>query len=228
MTDAAAMSLLAPESTDVLWRRKSMAGGDMPQPASPPRWRGVNHLALVTNDMDETVRFYVGVLGARLVATVGTPSFRHYFFDFGTNSTLAFFDYNDVRADTYAKPAGIPVPEAAQFDHLSFDLVDEEALLELRARLKNANCEVTDVVDHGFIRSIYFTDPNGIALEASYWVLDPTGHAEVSLDDARFFGDPDPVPAVAELRAGGLQRVPATKLVDGFTTEAEDWVVKPG
>jgi catechol 2,3-dioxygenase-like lactoylglutathione lyase family enzyme len=194
---------------------------------SPPKWRGVNHLALVTSDMDETVRFYAGVLGARLVATVGTPSFRHYFFDFGTNSTLAFFEYRDVEPDSYAKPAGIPVPEASQFDHLSFDLVDEEALLDLRSRLKNANCEVTDVVDHGFIRSIYFTDPNGIALEASYWVVDPTGHAEVSFDDTRLFGDPDPVPALREIAAGALTRVPATRLVDGFTKEAEDWVVRP-
>ena len=34
-----------------------------------PRWRGINHLALVTPDMDATVRFYAGVLGMRLVAT---------------------------------------------------------------------------------------------------------------------------------------------------------------
>ena len=33
-----------------------------------PRWRGVNHLALVTPDMDATVRFYQGVLGARVVS----------------------------------------------------------------------------------------------------------------------------------------------------------------
>ncbi len=30
-----------------------------------PRWRGINHLALVTPDMDATVRFYVGLLGMR-------------------------------------------------------------------------------------------------------------------------------------------------------------------
>ena len=39
----------------------------------------------------------------------------------------------------------------------------------LRDRLKQRGCEVTDVVDHGFVRSVYFTDPNGIALEASWW-----------------------------------------------------------
>ena len=39
-----------------------------------PRWRGINHLALITTDMDRTVRFYQGVLGAKLVATIGTPA----------------------------------------------------------------------------------------------------------------------------------------------------------
>ena len=30
---------------------------------NPVHWRGVHHLALVTTDMDATVRFYHGVLG---------------------------------------------------------------------------------------------------------------------------------------------------------------------
>ena len=46
---------------------------------------------------------------------------------------------------------------------------------------------------------MYFTDPNGIALEASWWTLDATGRAADYGDD-RLFGDPDPVPAVDELR----------------------------
>jgi catechol 2,3-dioxygenase-like lactoylglutathione lyase family enzyme len=189
-----------------------------------PRWRGINHLALISHDMDETVRFYVGVLGARLVATIGTDSFRHYFFEIGAGNTLAFFEYKGVDIDEWSKPAGIPVSQAAQFDHLSLNLVDEEALVALRGRLKAANCEVTDIVDHGFIKSIYFTDPSGIALEASYWVVDPTGHSELSLDDRRFFGDTDPVPAFAELRDGGLTRTPETRLVDGYTTQIDDWI----
>ncbi len=193
-----------------------------------PRWRGINHLALICSDMDATVRFYVGVLGARLVATVGTPDFRHYFFEIGVGNTVAFFEYSQQPPEQFAKPAGVPSSHATQFDHLSFDLVDEEALLDLRSRLKAAGCEVTDVVDHGFIRSIYFNDPNGIALEASYWVVDPTGWAELSLDDDRLFGDSNPVPAVREIReSGGVASVPHTKLVDAFTSDTEDWVVAP-
>jgi catechol 2,3-dioxygenase-like lactoylglutathione lyase family enzyme len=165
-------------------------------------WRGINHLALVTTDMDATVRFYHGVLGADLVATVGTPAFRHYFFSFGEETTVAFFEYSNVELEPFAKPAGVPDRRAVQFDHLSFNLPDEEALLALRARLKSWGSEVTDVVDHGFIRSIYFTDPNGIALEASWWTLDATGRP-ADYGDTRLFGDPDPVPAVTELRSTG-------------------------
>jgi catechol 2,3-dioxygenase-like lactoylglutathione lyase family enzyme len=177
-----------------------------------PPWSGINHLALVTNDMDATVRFYHGVLGARLVATLGTPNFRHYFFTFGPQCTVAFFEYADSKTTPFAKPAGIPDERAIQFDHLSLNLPDDEALLDLRRRLKAADCEVTDVVDHGFIHSIYFTDPNGIALEASAWTLDATAIA-IEERDPRLFADATPVPAVQEIAAGGLKSTPSTRLV---------------
>ena len=163
-----------------------------------PYWRGINHLALVTPDMDATVRFYHGVLGARLVAHLGNRSFRHYFFEFGPEQTVAFFEYRGLPVDSFAVPAGMPDPRKAQFDHLSFNLPDEPALFELRDRLKSHGCEVTDMVDHGFVRSIYFADPHGIALEASWWVVDPTGRA-TDYADPGLFSDPDPVAAVREL-----------------------------
>src|SRR5258708_40040488 len=116
----------------------------LPDLGTPPRWRGINHLALVTTDMDATVRFYAGVLGAKLVATLGTPAFRHYFFKIGEGNTIAFFEYADADVTPFAKPAGVPDPRAVQFDHISLNLPDEEALLDLRGRLKAAGCEVTD------------------------------------------------------------------------------------
>ena len=178
-----------------------------------PHWRGINHLALITTDMDATVRFYHGVLGARLVATIGTPAFRHYFFEFGPEQTVAFFEYQGAELQPFSKPAGIPDPRAVQFDHLSFNLPDEEALESLRRRLKEHDCEVTDVVDHGVMHSIYFTDPNGIALEASWWVIDATGR-DTDYGDRNLFADTDPVPAFRELvTPGQLTYVPATRLV---------------
>jgi catechol 2,3-dioxygenase-like lactoylglutathione lyase family enzyme len=177
-----------------------------------PRWSGINHLALVTTDMDATTRFYHGVLGARLVATIGTPAFRHYFFKIGEGNTIAFFEYHDAELDRFAKPAGVPDPRAIQFDHLSLNLPDEAELESLRSRLTGFGCEVTEVVDHGVMRSIYFTDPNGIALEASWWVTDATGR-QSDFGDAELFSDGDPVAAVSELAASGeLANTPVTTL----------------
>jgi catechol 2,3-dioxygenase-like lactoylglutathione lyase family enzyme len=184
--------------------------------ARPVPWRGLNHLALITNDMDATVRFWHGVMGAPLIATIGTDTFRHYFFGFGPQSSVAFFEYRGRHADQISKPAGVFDARAGHFDHLSMDLPDEDALLGLRRRLVEFGTEVTDVVDHGLMRSIYFTDPNGIALEASWWSDDPTG-TEPDFDNPDHFADADPVPAVRELREDGLRSVPATRLVDAPT-----------
>jgi catechol 2,3-dioxygenase-like lactoylglutathione lyase family enzyme len=184
-------------------------------------WRGVHHLALVTPDMDATVRFWHGVLDARLVTTIGTPAFRHYFFEVAPGNTVAFFEYFGQHLDSYAKPAGVPYEKAPQFDHLSMHLPDEDALLRLRDRLKSHGCEVTDVVDHQILRSIYFSDNNGIALEASWWTLDPTGRP-VDYGDERLFADADPVPAVRELREQGeLDHTVVTHLVDKIIEDLE-------
>jgi catechol 2,3-dioxygenase-like lactoylglutathione lyase family enzyme len=135
---------------------------------TPVAWAGLNHLALITDDMDTTTRFWHRVLGATLVAMIGAARFRHYFFDVGHAATVAFFEYRGHQVNRFAKPAGVPDARAVQFDHVSLNLPDEAALLALRQRLLDDGCEVTELVDHGLMRSIYFTDPNGIALEASW------------------------------------------------------------
>jgi len=175
-----------------------------------PDWRGINHLALVTPDMDETVRFYAGVLGMPLVMTLMAGPMRHYFFEMAPGNTVAFFEIPDV--ETLEKGAGTPVDIPFQLDHLSFNVADEDALELLQQRLKAAGSEVTEIVDHGQMKSVYFTDNNGIALEASYWVVDGTGRP-MDTNDERVFADPDPVPAVAELADGDLRSVPTTRLV---------------
>jgi catechol 2,3-dioxygenase-like lactoylglutathione lyase family enzyme len=167
---------------------------------APSPWRGINHLALVTPDMDATVRFYHGVLGMRLVATVMAGPMRHYFFETAPGNTVAFFEVSGV--DQYTLAAGVPDARKAQFDHLSFNVADEAALEALRKRLLAEGCEVTVVVDHDIMKSIYFTDPHGIALEASAWMADVTS-GPVDYGNDRIFSDPDPVSAVRELATGG-------------------------
>jgi len=183
-----------------------------------PQWRGVNHLAMVTNDMDETVRFYHGVLGMPLVATISVGPMRHYFFRIGAANTIAFFEWAGSAIGTFEKPAGMPFTFSAQFDHVSFTLPDEAALEALRSRLEEFKVEITRVVDHGFVRSVYFHDNNGIALEASWWVRDPTDHVDYA--DGQFFGDTDPVAAVRELvETGDLSWLPTTHLAGSIVQD---------
>jgi catechol 2,3-dioxygenase-like lactoylglutathione lyase family enzyme len=175
-----------------------------------PTWQGVNHLALVTPDMDATVRFYHGVLGMPLVATLMAGPMRHYFFRIAPGNTVAFFEWKG--AGVFAKPAGMPIRQPLQFDHLSFNLPDRDELLGLQTRLRDAGVEVTEVIDHGMIKSIYFTDPAGIALEASYWENDATA---LPPEDRSTLLDADPVPAAQEIaETGRVAWVPQTDLVD--------------
>lgn len=177
--------------------------------ASDRDWRGFHHLALITPDMDTTVRFYAGVLGMPLVATLRAGPMRHYFFKLGTGTTIAFFEVEG--AETFSKPAGALSPRAIQFDHVAFGVPDEEALITLQRRLMEAGCEVTPVVDHKILRSIYFQDPHGIALEASWWTVGED-HLSFQPEDSDLFADPDPVAAIAELMHGGLKFMPTTRL----------------
>ena len=183
-----------------------MSTGGLP---AAPDWRGVHHLAMVTPDMDATVRFYVGVLGMPLVATLRAGPMRHYFFRLGPGNTIAFFEVPDTT--TFSKPAGAPSPRPIQFDHVAFGVDDEAALIALQRRLVEAGCEVTPVVDHQILRSIYFHDVNGIALEASWWTSD-SDSLGFRPDDPELFADPVPVPSVAELAGDGLASTPSTRL----------------
>jgi catechol 2,3-dioxygenase-like lactoylglutathione lyase family enzyme len=182
-----------------------------------PLWEGVHHVALVTSDMDTTMRFWHEVLRAEIVATTSTDDYRSYFFRIGETQTVAFMEYFGVDHEKYAKPVGVAFPLASQFDHLSLNLDSEAAVWALRARLHEYGCEVSDVVDRGILRSIYFTDPTGIALAASWWTIDLDAS---TFDDIDRFQDPDPVPAFVELKTTGrIAATPRTALVDEIVRE---------
>ncbi len=130
------------------------------------KFNGVNHLAMATGDMDKTIRFWRDLLGMRLVAGLGRPGYRHYFFQLSDTDLVAFFEWSEVKPMP-KKDHGRPVKGPFIFDHVSFGLESEEELWELKDRLEAAGFHVSDVIDHGFIHSIYSFDPNGIPIEFS-------------------------------------------------------------
>lgn len=131
------------------------------------KFNGINHLAMATGDMDNTIRFWRDLLGMRLVAGLGQPGYRHYFFEISNNDLIAFFEWPRVRP-VPNKIHGSPVSGPFIFDHVSFGVETEEDLWRLKDRLNAAGFQVSDVINHGFIHSIYAYDPNGIPIEFSH------------------------------------------------------------
>lgn len=133
------------------------------------KFNGVNHLAMATGDMDRTIRFWRDLLGMRLVAGLGQPGYRHYFFQISDTDLIAFFEWPGVQA-VVPKEHGRPVRGPFIFDHVSFGVETEDDLWELKDRLEAAGFSVSDCIDHGFIHSIYAYDPNGMPVEFSHSV----------------------------------------------------------
>ena len=130
------------------------------------KFNGINHLAMVTGDMDKTVRFWRDLLGMRLVAGLGKPGYRHYFFEISENDLLAFFEWPGVKP-AEEKDHGYPTAGPVIFDHISFGVESEDDLYRLKDTLSAAGFWVSEAIDHGFIHSIYSFDPNGIPIEFS-------------------------------------------------------------
>ncbi len=130
------------------------------------QYTGINHLALVTHDMTATIRFWRDLLGLRLIAGLGRVGYRQYFFEISKTDMLAFFEWPQV-LPIDLKDHGVPVKGPLAFDHLSLAVASDEDLWELKARLEAADIWVSEVIDHGFIHSLYSFDPNNIPLEFS-------------------------------------------------------------
>ena len=130
-------------------------------------YNGVNHLAMATGDMDKTIRFWRDLLGMRLVAGLGRPGYRHYFFEISQYDLIAFFEWPGVEP-IEEKDHGRPVKGPFAFDHVSIGVQTEDDLWALKDKLAAAGIWVSEVIDHGFIHSIYAFDPNGIPIEFSH------------------------------------------------------------
>jgi len=125
--------------------------------------------------MKGTVDFYVDVLGMPLVHAMkvpaglgtgpgnrGNPPYeecRHYFFDMGNDSLLAFFEI---------PPGAEPASNRnaiGGMQHVSF-VVTPDRFAEIERRLKEDDIDIIGPIPQlPGLEGIYFFDPNGIRLE---------------------------------------------------------------
>ncbi|MBU1155580.1 MAG: VOC family protein, partial [Proteobacteria bacterium] len=152
-----------------------------------------------------------------LVGGLSKPGYRHYFFELGPNDYIAFFEWPGVEPRR-EKDHGVPVKGPYAFDHVSMGVQEQDDLWAIKDRLEAADFWASEVIDHGFIHSLYAFDPNGIAIEFSW---------DVPGDDLRqnpVMADHEPC---AEALEGPEPRPGMWPPVTAAST-AEDKVVYPG
>jgi catechol 2,3-dioxygenase-like lactoylglutathione lyase family enzyme len=131
------------------------------RPASTAR--GLHHTALVSSDVEATIRFYQDVLGFPLTELIDNrdyPGSSHFFFDIGHGNLLAFFDFPGLDVGPYAEVLG-------GLHHIAIS-VEPQRWQELVDRLRAAG--VPHEVHSGV--SVYFRDPDGARIEL---IADPLG-----------------------------------------------------
>src|SRR5450631_1837419 len=118
--------------------------------------RGIHHIALISSDVERTIRFYQEILEFPLTEIVENRDYKgstHFFFDVGHGNLLAFFDFPGLDLGPYAEVLG-------GLHHLALS-VTPESWRHLRDKLDAA--AVPFQVESG--SSIYFRDPDGARIE---------------------------------------------------------------
>ncbi len=130
---------------------------------------GLHHIALVCKDVAATHRFYQDLIGLELVyaesSNVRSGYLRHFFYDLGDGSCIAFFDLHGVGEPEHFDTAistGLGLPAWVNHIALRSTVERTEAVTK---RFADVGEEPVMVIDHGWCRSSYFQDPNGNLVE---------------------------------------------------------------
>jgi len=126
--------------------------------------KGISHVAFATRDVEKTIEFWRDLVGLRMVLSMGKEGYQMYFFSISPRQYVGFFEWPGIEP-IEEKEAGYPVKGKLAFDHFAIGVSSDEELWRIRDRMDAAGFWVSEVIDHGFIHSVYTFDPNGIALE---------------------------------------------------------------
>jgi glyoxylase I family protein len=142
----------------------------------------LHHNAYVTRDMEATRHFYEDIIGLPLMATWSESddlfgavrTYCHCFFGLADGGALAFFQFEKPED---AEQFGPKMP-FSPFHHIALH-VDGETQKGIEERLKKAGFKEPQsfVLEHGYCRSVYATDPNGMIVE---FTLDAPNAQEIN------------------------------------------------
>lgn len=124
---------------------------------------GIHHAALICSDVEQTIRFYQGLLEFPLTEIFENRDYRgsnHFFFDVGNGNLLAFFDFPGLDLEPYKETLG-------NVNHIAIS-VSPGKWEYLRGKLDAAGVTYQELKG----KSLYFSDPDGVRLEL---LADPLG-----------------------------------------------------
>lgn len=148
---------------------------------------GVNHITILTDDLDRLALFYEDVFGARKVMELPIPALegpgRHALIAIGSGACLHVFEFAQVPT-----PAAAPMFARGRIDHVALGAPDAEEFERLRTDLLARGRTDGTVTDFGVMRVLTFLDPDEHPTELAHWVggIDP-GELDMSraTDDER-------------------------------------------
>lgn len=130
----------------------------------------VNHIAYRCRDAEQTRWFYEDVLELPLRIAVSEPTipgtdlqcpFMHLFFEMPNGDYVAFFDEPTRATPEFFAPAD-------SFDrHLAFEVKSMDDVLAWQKKINERGVMCLGPVDHDFVKSVYFYDPNGLLCEVT-------------------------------------------------------------
>lgn len=130
----------------------------------------LHHTAYVVKNLEKTRQFYEDMLGFPLLATWceqeelfgAVRTYAHCFFGLADGSALAFFQFADPKDQAEFGPELISSP----FRHVALN-VDAATQAQLERRIAAAGLVEPDtyVLEHGYCRSVYAVDPDGMIVE---------------------------------------------------------------
>lgn len=167
-------------AASIAFKERPMPWETVPQNAAPqsaalPRLRSIHHAAFRCRDAEQTRWFYEEILDLPLAAALVIEEepgvgrvrpYMHLFFELNDGNYLAFFDDpSAARAGHFEKAHG--------FDrHVALRVESEEELMSWHELINAKGVTCLGPVDHGFVKSIYMYDPNGLQVEITVPTLD--------------------------------------------------------
>jgi catechol 2,3-dioxygenase-like lactoylglutathione lyase family enzyme len=118
---------------------------------------GVNHVAIVTSDLNRFIDFYARMFGVEQVFREDQP-FRHAILRTGPNSWLH-------PAEVAGNPNASASPKMFQrghLDHIALGAASREAFETMRQRLIEARASSGEIEDLGAFHAVWFKDPDGM------------------------------------------------------------------